>query len=324
MMRQPDKKVTEKWEDMWLELFDGENGRELAKPELLETGRLLERYTVDLPAREDTERLLERLRSAALPNVQVQDTSIPNGLRCGAEVWQEVPFDDYGDTAASWPAEEAGAEEPNLFNRLYRTLHVVRSQTRLFSWPYWAVTAVITLAGGWVGYWTDGQAGNPLAWTAPVLVLLSVCAAFRTFGSPMLELELTLPVTPAQLVYGRLVIILGVNLLAALAVSPMAASSGTGLGPFILAWLVPLIAAAAVALAAVLYLPHYGALGLSVSAWSFYVLADLRLLPLGDGLGEGAQMGSPYLQKAVLLVLFAVCAAAVHRKVAALKAGGGL
>lgn len=304
-------------EKLWKELAPQEGGTELSKPDFLAASKALERYTVDMPSSSETDRLLQKLWDRELPGEMPPAAGKPAELamESAESGWSKQEQAAIIEDPYSWYREPDPAD---IWERMLRTLRTVRSQTRLLSWPYWLVSAVVILMGGWFGFFSGGQGGNPLALVAPVLAVISVCAAFRTFGSPMLELELTLPVTPAQLVYGRLLLILGYNTIAALAVSPMAASGREELGGFILGWLFPLAVTCMVALAAVLYVHPYGAAGLSLAVWGVYLTLENGYIP--HGLAEAFPAGEP-AGRGLALFALAVCLILVQLKVRKLGAG---
>lgn len=290
---------------MWEELQEFADHGILDEEKLIDTVDSLERYTVDMPTSTDSALLLLRLRSRM--------NEAPDGERF-AELSPPKHEEEYGGRRMLEELPEVLEEGPA--RRMVRLMRLVRSQTRMLGWPFWLVSAFLVLLGGWLGFYGNYPADNPLAVVVPALAALSVCAAFRSFGTPMFELEMTMPVTPSQLVYGRLILIIGYDMLIALMATPIAAYGGRAAGVLVAGWLLPLALVSMSALAAVLYVNAFAAAGISMGVWFVYLLMTGYWPGLLPASGEGL---SPQ-QKAVLYVAVVVLSAVlVHLKVVQLN-----
>jgi hypothetical protein len=88
---------------------------------------------------------------------------------------------------------------------------------------------------------------HPLILLIPLLTGFSLSYSFRSYGTPMYELELSFPITPAQWLLSRLTIIVLYDIVLATAASfifysiaPASSAASYSLFPFIVSWLVPL------------------------------------------------------------------------------------
>lgn len=240
-------KRPDKASELWKELNDGSEERREALT-LEQMNRLVEglsRFTVESPKTDDTKRL-----TAAL------------GAR-----WEE------GRQAA------AGRKRSKLseMGLLVHMLGWLRPQIRLFAWPFWIVSAVIVLIGGLMGVlFGDINAAQPLVFVTPLLAALSVCYVFRSFGTPMFELELSMPVSPVQLIFGRLTLIVVYDVVLTTLVS-LLVKHPANVGAFIASWLIPLGVSSLVALVVMLYYGILSGLLMSVFVWAVQLLMNERL-----------------------------------------------
>jgi hypothetical protein len=303
--KRQDDRVEELWTELGEEISKDKNGAAFTHEQLSEVAEALDRYTLAMPTASDTERLLERMALAEC-----------FGKR---EVSQRrTGLDGFLEEDGEYSCEPEGA-----WLRFKSITRVVRSQTRLFDWPFWLVSAFLILLGGWLGFYAEGRPGiNPLVMIVPLLAALSVCAAFRTFGTPMFELEMTMPVTPAQLVYGRLCLILGVDMVLALAVSPMAASGKQDLGGLIADWLLPLAVTSMAALAAVLYVRPFPAAGISLAIWAALLLLNHNQVSSG-ALDGSRVIVSDGMVRILAAAALAVSFALIHHRIAKLSRSEG-
>lgn len=236
---------------IWQELNETESEESATSDPISEEafGRItgmLDRYTADAPTAEDSKRLIEALHAARDSSARLRSVPVP------------------GSKTASK-------------NRLGRILHVVMTQVRLFSWTFWLVSAFIVLLGAWSGLFANSGTAHPLLIVVPLLAALSVCVAFRSYGTPMFELEMSLPISPSQLVYGRLLLIIVYDIALALAGLLMFGSFSNGWIVLIADLLVPLGVTVLLALTALLYMKLYAAALVSVFVWTVQLFVNDRL-----------------------------------------------
>lgn len=144
-------------------------------------------------------------------------------------------------------------------------LRAMKSQVSIFTLPYWLVTSVIIALGILLSSTAGGRLVTHIMLASPVLSAVSVAYAFRSIGHGPGELEMSCPVTPAQLVAGRMTIVLTYNVVMGLALTlamTMTLTAGglaAGLGDFtdvvngrfvstVLSWLMPLLLLSAISL----------------------------------------------------------------------------
>ncbi|MEF3302555.1 hypothetical protein [Paenibacillus sp. GYB003] len=256
----------ERLERLWNELNDPEL-RERADAECAggfgraafeETARAMERYQVAGPTDEQTQALLTRLAPLLVEP-------------------ERVRFADRLLVA------ESG--QGSLWLKLIRS---ITSQVRLFSKSFWIVSAVIMIAGALMMPLAGGEGVNSFFIVSSFVSGVSVFYALRSYGTPMAKLESTFPVSPVEVMTGRLGIIVFYDILLALAASIVLSIGGlTGpLFAFIVSWLVPLCLCTLLAfVAAVRFGPWLGG-GLSTAVWVFQ-------LTLRDSLGPFYLFGGP-------------------------------
>jgi hypothetical protein len=135
-------------------------------------------------------------------------------------------------------------------------------------------------------------------------------------------LELSLPISPAQLIYGRLLLIVGYNVLLALAASLLVDSSIREIGILIVNWLIPLGVSSLVALTAMMYMKLSSAVITSLLVWSVQLL-------LNDKLGVFYLFSTRYqdgwaMSKIVGCSLIVALAMLIQWKIARIKKAGGV
>lgn len=171
------------------------------------------------------------------------------------------------------PASAATAGKP------LRLLQVIQSQLKLFQWPFWLASAFILVLGVLVEFAAGSESAvQPFIFTAPLLAALGVCFAFRSYGTPMFRLEMSLPVTPMLLIFGRLTIIVAYHSIIGVFLSLLlAGGAGSGIAAYVLSWLVPLGAASLLALIVMLYAGLYPGILVSVLIWSIQLWGNKHL-----------------------------------------------
>jgi hypothetical protein len=209
----------------------------LSNDEALMLANKLPRYTSADPSVHETKALIERLR----PHIQHGTTEAASNSNSPMPRFSEI----------------MEAREHAVSPVWFRIQQYLLPQTQLLAWPFWIVSALVVLFGNmvYVVYGDDLASmaaqynwhTHPLILLIPLLTGLSLCYSFRSYGTPMYELELSFPITPAQWLISRLAIIVFYDILLATAASIIFYSMGPSSGfvsysllPFIVSWLVPL------------------------------------------------------------------------------------
>ncbi len=175
-------------------------------------------------------------------------------------------------------------------------LDAARVQVSLFGPAFWLVSALITLVGGAVVLSGD----PPDQWlllraSGPLLAYLGTVVAFRGKEARALECELVCPPSPVLLALARLVIVLGYDVGLGLALSlALWAGGAEQVLALMLAWFMPLLLVAGLAVLLSLRLSVQTAASLAYGGW-LAVLAiitvsnfqALSLTPLSDALLGG-------------------------------------
>jgi hypothetical protein len=213
--------------------------------DLLPAVRRLSEWQAPQPKPADTRRLLAML-SAELPE--------PSPVRQAIREHQQRQR-----TSISW------------------LLTTARAQVSLFGLGFWLVSALVTLVGAAVAVSKAIPSQDVvLRASGPLLAYLGTIVAFRGREPRVLELELVCLPSPLQLAIARLVIVLGydVGLSLALSLALWAGGSGQVLA-LTLAWLMPLLLVAGLALLLSLRLSVQAAASLAYGSW-------LAILVLGN------------------------------------------
>ncbi len=173
---------------------------------------------------------------------------------------------------------------------LFRLLATARAQVSLFGLAFWLVSALITLVGAGVVL-SNALPDQDVVLRAsgPLLAYLGTIVAFRGRGAQVLELELVCLPSPLQLAMARLVIVLGYDVGLGLALSLALWAGGTGqVLALTLAWLMPLLLVAGLALLLTLRLSVQAAASLAYGSWlAFLAIAttsNLQTFPLAPAL----------------------------------------
>ncbi len=152
---------------------------------------------------------------------------------------------------------------------IFWLLATARAQVSLFGPAFWLVSALVTLVGAVVvlsNLLPDQEL--VLRASGPLLAYLGTIVAFRGPGLRVLELELVCLPSPLQLALARLVIVLGYDVGLGLALSLALWASGTGqVLALTLAWLMPLLLVAGLALLLSLRLSVQAAASLAYGSW---------------------------------------------------------
>lgn len=237
----------------WDEL-EGEQCQDFTIKELEQVTTKLSRYTIESPPLDETQQLATKL----------------------TQHWQQLNSGDAPDTVQKVHVQ-ASSTPPTIM----RVLQFLRPQLLIFTLPMWAGIILLLMASAWLGLYTDPFIANPLAYIAPLLAALCICFGFRSFGTPMFELEMSLPLSPIQFVLARLTLISGVISLVTLVASLMfgGIASVQQLALLTLSWLIPLGLFSFMALAVMLYFGLYAGIGVTIVFWVVQMTVEHQLGP---------------------------------------------
>jgi hypothetical protein len=178
-------------------------------------------------------------------------------------------------------------------HRISFLLATARAQVSLFGPDFWLVSALVTLLGAVIvlSKAIPNQDVTLLVLRAsgPGLSYLGTLAAFRGREARTLELELVCLPSPLQLAIARLVIVLGYDVGLGLALSLLLWAGGSGqVLALTLAWFMPLLLVAGLALLLSLRLSVQIATSLAYGSWLAFLaisaISPLRVLFLAPGL----------------------------------------
>jgi hypothetical protein len=168
-------------------------------------------------------------------------------------------------------------------------LDIARTQVSLFGPAFWLVSALVTLLGA-VVVLSDLDMSLPtqellLRASGPFLAYLGTVIAFRGAEERVLEVELVCLPSPMQLALARLVIVLGYDLGLGLVLCLMLWVGGTApVLAVMLAWLMPLLLVAGLALLLSLRVSVQAAAAVAYGSWLAFLaintLATLQTPPL--------------------------------------------
>ncbi|MBP1996336.1 hypothetical protein [Paenibacillus eucommiae] len=271
-------------------LEEGRPGVELSEAELLESEQtellhFLDVYTVEVPSTKDTASFSAEL----------------------VQRWES--------TSIQAPVKKAG--------RLRLVLQMVGSQMALFKGAFWLASLAVVLLGMlFEVVAADQSAIRPFIFTAPLLAALSVCFAFRSFGTSMFILEMSFPVTPMILIFGRLTLVIAYNTFLGIGISLLLTGFTAEIGGFVISWLVPLGFTCLLALVLMLYFGLFVGVFGSVAVWSIQLWMNEQLgyLYIFSGRTNVYWMES----KTGGIVVIAVLVAILCYKIRKLNAAGGM
>lgn len=206
----------------------------------------------------EAERLIDRLAAHAVPEPSAQETE--------ALIARLRPLVPRRRASRFRPAGMTAEPESILLAHL-------TAQARLFR-PVWWLSSLLLVLGGLALAGPLSDLGLSLAVLAPVLVMAGLAYGFRTIRGGALELELSCPVTPVQMILSRLLVLLGYNfLLGLLAVLTLGAP-----GLLLLSWTACLFLFTGLMLSLTLYMGTTAAVVGSLTLWGLQLLmADVGL-----------------------------------------------
>ncbi len=225
---------------------------------------------------------LRRLSEWQTPQPEIADTR-----RLLTRLTSELPV--------SSPVRQAIREHRQ--HRIALLLATARAQVSLFGLGFWLVSALITLVGAGVVLIkvNPDQAvmlrGSDLVVRVrgPGLPYLGTIVACRGRGARVLELELVCLPSPMQLAIARLVIVLGYDVGLGLALSLTLLVGGSGqVLTLTLAWLMPLLLVAGLAMLFSLRLSVQAAASLAYGSWLAFLaigtISNLQVFLLSPAL----------------------------------------
>jgi len=205
---------------------------------------------------------------------------------------------------------------------LWWTLAVLRSQTRVFSFGFWAAAALVSLIATLVTLYlrlaalsgridlTAFGLALPFGIISPVIAALGVSYALRSLENGPWEVELSCPITPTGMAMGRFVIVLayvtGLSLVAALVMGgrtqPLAGTEI--LTAVVTTWLAPVLFLGAVSLYASLRFSPLTGTVVSLGLWAALLTAG----HYRPGVGLVADPGQAWLSVMPAAMLLATVA----------------
>lgn len=164
-----------------------------------------------------------------------------------------------------------------LASRLSLAWQLLLGQLPLVRREIWSASAT-TMAVGWlVALLVTGpsMAGQAFALLAPVVAAVGVAFVYGPENDPSLEVALSTPTGPRNVLLARLVLVYGYDLLLALAATGAFVIVGGdfGLWPLISLWLGPMLFLSALALVVSLLVSPAGAVLVALSLWGLRLLA---------------------------------------------------
>lgn len=137
-------------------------------------------------------------------------------------------------------------QKNTLSHRLHLGWLVLRSQLRVVQSELWTASAIVLALGTLVtlAYSHTGALNVtlPFVLIAPVVAAGGIAFLYGSSLDPALEIELTTPISPRQVMFARLVLVFGFDLLFGLAGSAILSLLRVNLSfwPFVSAWLAPM------------------------------------------------------------------------------------
>lgn len=184
-------------------------------------------------------------------------------------------------------ADQLYDAERGRYPLYFRFIRSIIPQVQLFSWLFWIVSALLLIVGAVVmplmdfNNFSNLDNFNSFFIVSVLLPGISVFYALRSYGTPMGGLESTFPVSQAEVIMGRLSIILLYDIVLASGVSVMLSIYGlTGpLFVFIISWLVPLCLCATLAFVGIICFGTKVGGVISIAAWGVQLFVGNRLGP---------------------------------------------
>ncbi len=182
------------------------------------------------------------------------------------------------------PVREAlQAHWSNPHNAFFNMLEIVRAQVSIFRLPFWIASIAITLVGVLAVIAISGpNQAFPLYALGPLLACLSTMTAFRAEDLQVMEFEMVCPPSLLQLTIARLVLVLSYSTGLGLLLSLLCWMIGSGdVLTLTLAWLMPLLLVAGLALLLSLRWSIRTAAALAYGVWLTLLIVSITARSYG-------------------------------------------
>lgn len=180
-------------------------------------------------------------------------------------------------------AVEVARWQPQPTQGMRYWLRVARSQTTFLEPAWWLTSGMVLLLGMSIILWQGSEAALWLVtMAAPLMTALSTAYFFRPTTQTMLELERISPLNITELVYARLVLVLGLHVILVCGLLSILWSGDrtvpTTLWRLLIIWLGPMLGLSGVALyASIRWNALVGAL-LPLACWGSWVLLSWQAI----------------------------------------------
>jgi hypothetical protein len=169
---------------------------------------------------------------------------------------------------------------------------LLRAQAPIVGRRVWAASALVLLIGIPVTLLAGARDGGYLALVAPAVAAAGIAFVYGPEADPSLELALATPTSPRLVLLARLTIVLGFDVLLALAASALLAAAGlspAGFEALVGGWLGPMLMVSALSLCAAVRFGPAAGIGAGVGLWT-------GLMTMRPGLdGAAASAIQPFL-----------------------------
>lgn len=174
--------------------------------------------------------------------------------------------------------EQRREQKTHLWSRF---ISLLMQQMPLFSWMFWVTSTAVIALGALLVPLIKHADINPFLMLIPLVSGFGILYALRSYRTPMGELEATFPVSPVEIVIGRLSIVvlyqIGFALFASLCLFAFDLTDSLFL--FIISWLVPLCFSTMLTLVAMLKLGPLAGAGITLVVWGMQMVLGKLLGP---------------------------------------------
>lgn len=253
-----------RYDALWQEIEQGDH-EQLDRKQFEQMAERMERFTVADPTEQQTQDLIAKLTPLL-----------------------EKPWQEEVSKHHVYDQQNIGHAQ-NSRSIWSRLVSLLLQQVPVFSWMFWVISVVIISVGAVMMPFMREQFINPFLMLIPLVSGFGVFYALRAYRTPMGELEASLPVSPAEIMIGRIGVVLIYNIGFALVASIglFAFSLTDSLFLFIISWLVPLCLCTVLTLVCMLRLGALAGPTLSIAVWGvqllmrewlgpFYFMSDLN------------------------------------------------
>jgi hypothetical protein len=233
-------------------------GDELSNEDARFVSERLFRYTISTPTTEETALLATKL-----------------------SIQWDLEMNGFGKAKQIMEKGTMIVGNPSVAERMGSLFTGIHAQIRLFSLSFWLSSAFLAVLGAWLGAYSTSEDLQPLIFTAPLLAAIGLFLAFRSYGTPMYELEMTFPISPMQAVFGRLILLIVYDTVITFAASLLfpEAWGAASLAKFTFSWLVPLGITCFLTLAVMLSFGLAAGSAASIGLWTLQLLLNRNLGP---------------------------------------------